>query len=397
MSTTLLVAALLLVRSLIALEHTDVGFDAQGLYGISVRTPRGTPPPARAALAATLHERLAHAPGVESAVITDQIPGGPSFTALGVWETPDHPRSPADAHAGATYYVVPPEFFRMMRMPLIAGRTFDSGSAARHEVVVTRSFAKEVAGANSPIGLRIRNAIARARGSNMITPGKAPTPTPDEPWQTIVGVVPDVITNLTQTAPPAAIFRPLSLTDSLAGTIPMSIRILVRDVDANASARLARIAAGPGLDGPPPPIVNVREVIDATLMEPRYVMRVLVVLASLGVVLAAIGLFGVISYSVGQRTQEIGVRMALGATRASIAQLVVGDGLRLAAVGIGAGLAGSLVMTRLLKSVIHGVTRIDPIAFAGGAVLLLLIAGIACVAPMLRATAIDPARAIRVD
>jgi hypothetical protein len=386
-----------LVRSLLALEHTDVGFDPRGLYGISVRAPRGTPPPARAAMAATLRDRFAHAPGVESAVITDRVPGGPGFTALGVWETPDHPRSPAEANTGASYYVVPSEFFATMRMPVTAGRTFDGGAGARNEIVVSRSFAKEVAGDANPIGLRIRNAIARTRGANMVTPGTAPTPTPDEPWQTIVGVVPDMITNLTQSAPTAAIFRPLSLSDSPAGAMPVSVSVLVRDRDPHAATQLAKIAAGTGGDGPPATIVNVHEVIDATLMEPRYVMRVLVVLALLGVVLAAIGLFGVISYSVGQRTREIGVRMALGATRPSIAYLVVGDGVRLAAVGVVAGLAGSLVMTRLVQSVVHGVSRFDPVAFAGGALLLLLIAVIACVAPTLRATAIDPALAVRAD
>jgi putative ABC transport system permease protein len=121
------------------------------------------------------------------------------------------------------------------------------------------------------------------------------------------------------------------------------------------------------------------------------------VFALLGVVLAAIGLFGVVSYSVAQHTQEIGVRMALGATRQSIAALVIGDGIRLRLVGIFVGLLGAVAATRIVQALLYDVSRLDPLAFGAGAVLLLAVSMTACVLPMLRATRVDPATAVRVD
>jgi putative ABC transport system permease protein len=124
---------------------------------------------------------------------------------------------------------------------------------------------------------------------------------------------------------------------------------------------------------------------------------VLATFAALGVLLAAIGLFGVISYTVGQRTREIGIRMTLGATRTSIARLVISDGLRLAVIGIALGLLGATVATRLIQSSLYGVSRLDPLSFALGAVVLLFVAVGACAAPMWRATAVDPVIAVRAD
>ena len=394
-SATLLVGALLLVHTLFALERTDVGFDSRGLYGITLRVPNGMKGPDRAGYAAEVRDRFVHAPGVENAVISDQVPGSSGRMQLAVWETPDHPQDPRIGTNGTAISAVPAEYFAMMHMPLIAGRTFDDGSFARREIVVSQSLANQLAPGRSPIGLRIRNARARTWGSNF-SPEKQAMPSPDEPWQTIIGVVPDVMTNLTQAAPDAGLYRPLSLRDTTAMMGPRII-ILVRDTARDATARLAQMAASVRRADPPPSVLSVRDAIDASLAEPRFTMRVLAAFAVLGVVLAAIGLFGVISYSVGQRTREIGVRMALGATRASIAQLVVGDGIRLASIGIIVGLAGSLVATRLVQSVLYGVSRFDPIAFAAGAVLLLVVAAASCVAPMLRATMIDPAHAVRAE
>jgi putative ABC transport system permease protein len=315
---------------------------------------------------------------------------------LAVWETPDRARDPRDGTDVTVIYTVPAEYFAMMHMPLLAGRTFDDGAFARRDVIVSQSLANQLAPGRNPIGLRLRNARARTWGSNSTTPGKPATPSPDEPWRTIIGVVPDVMTNLTQGTPDAGLYRPLSLADA-GGQMATGINILVRDSAPDAAERLAQIATSVRPGSPPPTVLKVRDAIDASLTEPRFTMRVLAAFAVLAVVLAAIGLFGVISYSVGQRTREIGVRMTLGATRVSIARLVVGDGIRLASIGIVVGLAGALVATRLVQSVLYGVSRFDPIAFTGGALLLLVVAAVACVVPMVRATAIDPALAVRAE
>jgi predicted permease len=400
-SATLLVGALLLVHTLFALERTDVGFDTRGLYGITMTVPSGSKAPERVALAREVRDGFVRALGVENVALSDHVPAGPSHVQLAVWETPDLARDPREGTDGTAIYTVSAEYFAMMHMPLLAGRTFDEGSVARRDVIVSHSFATKVAGGRSPIGLRIRNARARTWGANFFTPGKPVAPSPDEPWQTIIGVVPDVITDLTHGTPDAALYAPLSLADTiaagLAGQMPTRTTVLARDSAPHAEVRLAQVARSVRPEGPPPAVLNVRDALDASLAEPRFLMRILAVFALLGVVLAAIGLFGVISYSVGQRTREIGVRMALGGTRASIARLVIGDGIRLASIGIVVGLAGALAATRLVQSVLYGVSRFDPIAFAGGALLLLAVAAVACVAPTWRATTIDPALAVRTE
>jgi ABC-type antimicrobial peptide transport system permease subunit len=173
--------------------------------------------------------------------------------------------------------------------------------------------------------------------------------------------------------------------------------LLVRLKGERSPALLRQFAATVVPGAPRPVIANVRESIDESMAGPRFTMRVVTTFAAVGVLLAAIGLFGVISYSVGQRTREIGVRMTLGATRASIARLVVGDGLRLAIIGIALGLLGATAATRLIQSLLYGVSRLDPISFTLGAALLLVVAVVACALPMWRATAVDPVVAVRAD
>jgi ABC-type lipoprotein release transport system permease subunit len=221
----------------------------------------------------------------------------------------------------------------------------------------------------------------------------------------VIGVVPDVVTSLVEGNSSASsnahdrgqshdIYQPLAPADT---TGPGAVTLIVRLDHEDAAARLAQFAAGIQTRGPKIEVVNLRERIERSLAEPRFTMRVLVTFALLGVFLAAIGLFGVISYSVSQRTREIGVRMTLGATRRSIARLVVGDGIRLASIGTTLGLIGSAAATRIIQHSLYGISRLDPFSFSAGAVLLIIISIVACVAPTLRATAIDPAIAVRVE
>ena len=144
-------------------------------------------------------------------------------------------------------------------------------------------------------------------------------------------------------------------------------------------------------------ITNVQQRLDQSIAGPQFVMLILAIFASLGVVLASVGLFGVISYTVAQRTREIGIRMTLGATRAVIARLVVGDGLRLAVVGIALGLVGATAATRVIQSMLYGVSRFDAISFALAAVAVLVTSLIACALPMVRATGVDAAITLRAE
>jgi len=301
---------------------------------------------------------------------------------IGAYETPGHEVSPESATGAVALNSVPPDYFATIRMPLLAGRTFDEGSAERNEVIISASLARQVWPDGDALGHQLRNAVAKSRGDA-------------EPWQTVIGVVPDVVLSLVEGAVPA-LYRPLE-TATPTGGLMNGVSLIVRFDAGDATTRLKQFATTVQTVKSRAEIVDVRASIDESMAEPRFTMRILVVFAVLGVLLAAIGLFGVISYNVGQRTREIGVRMTLGATRRSIARLVVGDGIRLALLGIGVGLLGAVAATRLIQKLLYGVSPFDPFSFGVGAVLLLAVAVAACVVPMLRATGVDPAIAVRVD
>ena len=382
LSATLLVGALLLTHAVIALQHIRLGFDARGLYGFTFSLPRGSTPAARAAFAAELRERAVHIPGVEGAALAGAAPQPHYWRMLSSLETPEHPAGEGGTQGTATSSVAA-DYFATLGMPLLAGRTFDEGSAERNEAIVSISLARQLWPNESPLGQRFRNGLPAPDGSH-------------EPWKTVIGVVPDMVQDLLEGQLRQAIYSPLLTADPR--TMPgNTVTLLVRLRPGVPASTVDRIPPSITSGGARPVVTNVRETIDESMAEPRFMMQVLATFAALGVVLAAIGLFGVISYSVAQRTREIGVRMTLGASRASIAQLVVWDGLRLAIVGIVLGLLGATVATRLIQSALYGVSRLDPVSFVLGATLLLVVALIACAVPMLRATAVDPLVAVRAD
>ncbi|HKN66036.1 MAG TPA: FtsX-like permease family protein, partial [Gemmatimonadaceae bacterium] len=320
--------------------------------------------------------------GVEAVTLAGAAPQPHYWRMLSSLETPEHPASATESLGTATNFVAP-GYFAMIRMSLLAGRTFDEGSAERNEAIVSISLARQLWPNESPLGRKFRNGLPAPDGSH-------------EPWQTVIGVVPDMVQDLLEGSAHLAMYRPLLTADpkTMGGNM---ITMLVR-LHADYGASLAnRIAASIVPDAPRPVIMNVRQSIDESMADPRFIMQVLASIAALGVLLAAIGLFGVISYSVGQRTREIGVRMTLGATRASIARLVVGDGLRLALSGIALGLLGATAATRLIQNLLYGVSRLDALSFALGGAVLLVVAVIACAVPTWRATAVDPVVAVRAD
>jgi predicted permease len=379
LSATLLVGALLLIHAVFDLQRTRLGFDAGGLYGLTFFLEEQKSAAERGAFAAMVSERATRIRGVEGVTLAADTPSPHYFRMLSALETPEHPAT-GEVPTATGIFVVAADYFAKLGMPLLAGRTFDEGSLTRNEVIVSTALARQLWPNESPIGRRVRNSIPR--------PGQ-----PLEPWQTVIAVVPDVVTDLVEGALHPAIYRPL-ITESFAGN---ALTVIVRSRGENAMTPLRTFAESVQPNNPDVAIANVRELIDESLAQPRFTMRVLVVFAALGVLLAAIGLYGVISYSVGQRTREIGVRMTLGATRNSIARLVVGDGVRLALLGIAVGILGAVAATRLIQKLLYGVSPLDPFAFGVGALLLLAVSVAACVIPMLRATGVDPATAVRVE
>jgi len=372
LSATLLVGALLLIHALYALERRQLGFDASGLYRITFRGSGGAPVAPATERAQVLVARAMRMPDVERSTVAM---GG--FNALASFETSTRP-APNESPSATGMTAVAPDYFAVMGMPLVAGRMFDRQSSARREVIVNATLARMLSPDGSPLGVRFRNARPIAFAKE---------------WLTVIGVVPDVVDNLLARAPEPQIYAPLDDTNGARGDLLLYLR--VRGEPSAASLR--RFAESVQPVGAKPVIASVREQIDHSAAEPRFAMRIMTIFAALGVVLAAIGLFGVISYTVGQRTREIGVRMTLGASRGSIAALVVGDGIRLALIGIVVGLGGAVAATRLIQSLLYGVPRLDPFAFTVGTVALLAISIVACVVPMWRATRVDPVIAMRAE
>ncbi|HEY2376058.1 MAG TPA: ADOP family duplicated permease [Gemmatimonadaceae bacterium] len=370
LSTTLLVGALLLTHALYTLEAKQLGFDAGGLYSVSFRPPRMPAAAQQASLVDLVRERAKAIPGAQRITVDDG--GHGVFATL---QTPDRATvNQAPLPIGVDN--VDADYFTVLGIPLLAGRIFDDGSRSGNEVIVNTTLARMLAPHGSPLGRRFRN----SRPIGFL-----------KDWMTVIGVVPDVVDNLLVPAPQPRLYQPIG------PNAPGMVTLYVRLSNNSSAESLAHLAASIQPSGSKPVIESVRDKIDQTAAEPRFAMRIMIIFASLGVLLAAIGLFGVISYSVAQRTREIGVRMTLGATRASIARLVVGDGLRLAVIGIVVGLIGGVAGTRLIEGVLYGVPRLDPFAFSAGAVLLLAVAVVACVIPMWRATGVDPVIAVRAE
>lgn len=381
LSATLLVGALLLVRSVISLQSVSPGLDPRGVYAMTLplRGAGGDSRGGQLAFARRLLDRTRALPGVTAATLAGAVPfRSPMY--LGAFETPEHPGDPANPTTSVANSVAP-DYFAVTGISFVAGRTFDAGAADRNEVIVDEVFAKQLWPSELAVGKRFRIA------SN--GPGDAPTP-----WWTVIGVTKSVLAHgLLDGTPSPAVYSPLEQAFDRG-----RIAVIARWSGGSApAATLRRLGAELAPGGPPPTVTNLSQLLRDSIAEPRFSMIVLAAFAGLAVLLAAVGLYGVVAYSVTQRTREIGIRMTLGATRQAIARLVIGDGLRLSCAGIVLGLAGAVAATRVIQIALYGVGRGDLTSFAVGAVGLLTISLIACVVPVMRATAVDPAIAVRAD
>jgi putative ABC transport system permease protein len=376
LSTILLAGALLLVRVVFDLKRVHLGFDPHDLYAVSfhgrdLNAPQS--PESLVAFAAMIRDLGERQIGSRDVTIAAAATTGMAFQSA--FESGEHPGAAGSSGFTGINYVAP-DYFAIMQMPLIAGRTFDEGSRSRNEVIVSRSLAQQLGHDGNVVGRQFR---FRAKEAGVV-----------EPWQTVIGVAPDILTNRLERAPRPMLFQPFP-----GGGIGTTL--IVRLPREDAGDVLRRFAGSVQPDRLTGRVTNVDEQVEQSLAEPRFTMSVLVVFAGSGVLLAVIGLFGVLSYSLGMRTREIGVRITLGATRQSIAGLFVRDAMGQVALGTGIGLAGAAGVERLLRMSFYGVESIDTTTFILAAASMLLASLVACAGPVFRATRVDPAVAIRAE
>jgi len=311
-------------------------------------------------------------------VIAVPMGGSPDSTVI---RFPDRAPSSEKDRPYANYAFVSPGYFASVAAPLLRGRDFlDTDTAqAPHVTVINRAMARKFWPGENPLGKQVGVANPRF------------------PARTIVGIVADIKQASLREDPAPEMYVPYTQNEIKIWPPMQTMQFALRGnsdpVSLIESARSAVHAADAGL--PIARAAALSTLVDDSMAQPRFAVLLLASFGALTLVLAAIGLYGVVSYSVAQRTREIGVRMAMGAAPERVFRMVLGQGARLSVLGIGIGLAGSLVVSRLISSFLYQVPSTDPITFGGVSVLLILVALLACYVPARRATRVDPMTCLR--
>jgi putative ABC transport system permease protein len=381
LSVVLMIGAMLLIRSYRALEGTNLGFDEQGIVSLRISLPRVKydTPQRTSAFYDRLLERVRALPGVESVGAAQGTPfsGWDVHYRLSVeGQPPARPAQELDTHA----QFVTPDYLRTIGVPIVRGRglsPMDRDTLAPvgvvNEVFVRRFFS----GAD-PIGKRVKLGSVES-GS---------------PWVTIVGVMRDYHHYRLPQEMDQAVFLPATVNPPL--TMSLAIRTSLPDPHDIVPAVRAALRE---LDTSIPAfrIQTFDEIVARSLWRQRLQGRVLGVFATLAVTLASIGLYGVVAYAVTQRTRELGVRMALGATRRHVLGLVLGQGARLTLLGVALGTVGALALSRVIASLLYGITATDPLTFLAVPAVLATVAVLASYAPARRAMRVDPLVSMRAE
>ncbi|MGH7475414.1 MAG: ABC transporter permease [Longimicrobiales bacterium] len=384
LAVVLVIGSGLLLRSFDALQRVDPGFEPDGMLSFGLYLPPSTyPEPAnQTAFFEGLIERLESLPGVANAAVVNGLPPVRDVNANdtefeGIAPTPDGPAQNVDY-----YQVVGGEYFETMRIPIVAGRGFQSSddAAATPVAVINERLASVFYAGENPIGRRIR-------------------PSWVEPWMTIVGVAADVKqSGLAEQTGTELYFHYPQLATVLGGG-GRSMNVVIRSArDLAALGEEARTVVW-SMDRSLPlaDLQSMEATIAGSVSRPRFITLLLGIFAGLALALAAIGTYGVLSYSVAERNKEIGIRMAMGAEPGNVIGMVLRDGLSLTAIGLVLGIGGALLGTRLLSSLLFGVSSTDPFTFATAPAVLALVALAACLIPARRATRVDPLTALRTE
>ncbi|HYN85041.1 MAG TPA: ABC transporter permease [Pyrinomonadaceae bacterium] len=380
-SLVLLVGAGLLVQSFVRLMNVSPGFDPEGVLAadITFRGERAGDPVYRTTATEQIIERASSMAGVESVAAVDPVPMGGAFIAFSFRIEGRPPLDPGQ-EPNADRRVITANYFQTMRIPVRQGRAFDARDRADSPPVciINENFARQHFGGEDPLGKRI-----------------VTDETPDERPREIVGVVGDVRHGGMESETSPEYYVPLAqspvarvtlMARAAGGGDPSalvpSLRGIIRQVDKEVP--LYRIH-------------TMEELLSESVARRRFSMMLLGGFALVALLLAGLGIYGVMSYSVAQRTHEIGIRMALGAQGSDVLRMVIGQGMLLAGVGVAAGLVAAFLMTRVMASLLYGVSATDPVTFGGVAAVLSAVALLSCYIPARRATKVDPMVALRYE
>jgi predicted permease len=387
LALVLLLGSALMLRSFLALRSVDPGFERPE----EVLTFRLTIPPADVpgedeaiAMQRQIVERLAAVPGVESVGLASGFAMEHRSHGNSLWL--DGSRIPEGLQPEINYKAIGADYFETMEIPLLAGRTI------RWDDITDRRF----------VGLITENLARRHFGDPATALGKRIRHTPDEPWREVIGVVGEVRDDGLAVDPPGVAYWPMAVNDFLQfpSWVRRNMAYVVRTSVVPPTALLPQVREAVWSVNPNLPLAGVRtldEVVQLDVAPTEFVMTLLLAAAAVALVLGAVGVYGVISYSVTQRRREIGIRIALGATAADVKRLGIRHGLAIAAVGGLLGAALALALGRGMAALLYGVSPSDPVSLGSIAALLLAIVLLASWVPARRATQVEPTVALRTE
>jgi len=382
LSLVLLAGAGLLLRSFFRLQAVELGFNPQNI--LTMQLDLSGPNYQKGSQVISFHQqlldRIKALPGVESAATRSAVPIAPDagfsfllFTIEG--QTPEPGNSPA-----AFYNGISPDYFRTMQTPVLRGRVFDERDVRGSQgvVIVNETLARKYFPGSDPVGRRLTLSDENPK---------------EEDWATVIAVVKDTKQRELSGEPAAELYMPYAQQPE--PNMALMIRTAGRPDAVAAAVRREVLALDH--DQPVYSIRTLPDVMSEAVATPRFRTLLLVVFAAIALVLAVVGIYGVMSYAVTQRTHEFGIRMALGAQTSDVLKLVVGHGMALALAGVLMGLVASFALTRVLAGLLYGVTPTDPVTFACVSLLLVAVALAACLIPARRAAKVDPLVALRYE
>jgi hypothetical protein len=377
LSLALLIGAALLLTTFWRLSRVNPGFDPQNTLAINLalNDPKYAEAQARIAFFEQVLERIRNLPGVNAASAINYIPlaGAGQSSTISVEGRP----TPSGESYVPEVSVVTPDYFRAAQIPLLKGRLFDQQDRmdTGPVILVSENMARRLWSGEEPLGKRIK-----IGGENY-----------NAPWMTVVGVVGDTKHYSLVEEPPMRFYK------AYAQAAWNSMTLVVRsevDVSSLSTAVRREVMAVDRNQ----PVFNARtftQLFSSSISQQRFLALLMAAFAGLALLLAVIGIYGVIAYSVAQRTREIGIRVALGAQTSDVLRLVIRQGMTLTVIGVALGLIVSFALTRFMEKSLFGVSATDPLTFTSIALLLAVVALLACYVPARRATKIDPIVALR--